>query len=128
MDDTTPNVAWGLTKTTAPNQVQLVKALAYGTPVLTAASRAYELSLMENVTSWEAWGVTGGVPSGVTVALKNGWLPRASGWVINSIGWVDGDGRNYVIAILSNADPSEQYGIDTADAVSGLVWNALTPG
>lgn len=128
MDDTTPNVAWGLTKTTAPNQVQLVKALAYGTPELTPASRAYELSLMENVTSWEAWGVTGGVPSGVTVALKNGWLPRASGWVINSIGWVDGDGRNYVIAILSNADPGEQYGIDTADAVSGLVWNALTPG
>ncbi len=128
MDSTTPSVYWGLTKTTAPDQVKLVSALAYGTPELSAASRTYELSLMEHVTSWEAWGVTGGVPSGVTVALKNGWLPRPSGWVINSIGWVNGQGRNYVIAILSNQDPGEQYGIDTANALSGLVWNALAPG
>lgn len=128
MNSTTPSVYWGLTKTTAPDQVKLVSALAYGTPELSAASRSYELSLMENVTSWEAWGVTGGVPNGVTVALKNGWLPRPSGWVINSIGWVSGQGRNYVMAILSNQDPGEQYGIDTANAVSGLVWNALRPG
>ncbi len=128
MGSTTPNLAWGLTKTTAPDQVKLMSALAYGTPVLSSASRSYELSLMEHVTSWEAWGVTGGVPSGVTVALKNGWLPRPSGWVINSIGWVSGDGRNYAIAILSNQDPGEQYGIDTANAISGLIWNALAPG
>ncbi len=127
MNSTTPSVYWGLTKTTAADQVKLVSALAYGTPELSAASRNYELSLMENVTSWEAWGVTGGVPNGVTVALKNGWLPRPSGWVINSIGWVDGQGRNYVIAILSNQDPGEQYGIDTANTVSGLIWNALSP-
>lgn len=127
MNSTTPNLAWGLTKTTAPDQVKLMSALAYGTPVLTAASRSYELSLMEHVTSWEAWGVTGGVPSSATVALKNGWLPRPSGWVINSIGWVSGSGRNYTIAILSNQDPGEQYGIDTAKALSGLIWNALAP-
>ncbi len=125
MNNTTPNAYWGLTTTTAPDQVKLLSALAYGTQALSAASVSYELSLMEHVTSWEAWGVTGGVPNGVTVALKNGWLPRPSGWVINSIGWVSGQGRNYVIAILTNQDPGEQYGIDTANTVSGLVWNAL---
>jgi hypothetical protein len=72
--------------------------------------------------------VTGGVPAGVTVALKNGWLPRPSGWVINSIGWVNGDGHNYVIAVLSDHDPGEQYGIDTADHVSSLVYGALSAG
>ena len=32
---------------------------------------------------------------------------------MNSIGWVDGTGRNYLIAVLSTGNPSEQYGIDS---------------
>ena len=83
---------------------------------------------MENVTASEAWGVSGGVPSGVTLALKNGWLPLNStdtDWQINSIGWVSGDGRNYLVAVLTTGDPSEQYGIDTIDQLSSMVWAAL---
>jgi hypothetical protein len=38
---------------------------------------------------------------------------------------VNGGGRDYVLAILSAHNPSEQYGIDTVDAVSSLVWNEL---
>ena len=57
--------------------------------------RSYALSLMENVAPGQRWGVTGGVPAGVRVALKNGWLPlndANTDWQINSVGWVSGDG------------------------------------
>ena len=47
--------------------------------------------------------------------LKNGWLPRDTfGWRINSIGHVNGQGRNYAIAILSQNNPGMAYGITTA--------------
>jgi hypothetical protein len=66
----------------------------------------------------------------VTVALKNGWLPldaRHSDWQVNSVGWVSGDGRNYLMAVLSTGNPTEQYGIDTLNHLGAMVWSALAP-
>lgn len=70
------------------------------------------------------WGATDGVPSGVTVALKNGFS-IIDGWQINTEGSAVGLGRNYVIAVLTDHNPSEDYGIQTVDGVSALVWQAL---
>jgi hypothetical protein len=64
------------------------------------------------------------------VALKNGWLPldaRNSNWQVNSVGWVSGDGRNYLMAVLSTGNPSEQYGIDTLNHLGAMAWSALAP-
>jgi polynucleotide 5'-kinase involved in rRNA processing len=81
---------------------------------------------MENITPSQDWGATGGVSPGVNVALKNGFAV-IDGWQINTTGWVNGGGRDYLIAVLTNGNASEQYGIDTVNAVSSLVWNALGP-
>src|SRR5258708_34344891 len=119
---------WGLTKTTALDEVRLIRSFAYPNSLLSSHDREYGLHLMENVESGQAWGVSGGVPAGVTIALKNGWLPLAnSGWQINSIGWVPGPGRDYVLAILSNRAPGYQYGIETVNAISRQVFAALRP-
>ena len=128
MTDTHPdNEAWGLSTTTAVDQVTLLRHLAYPNSLLTDNSRRYELGLMENIDAGENWGISYGIPDGVAVALKNGWLPQEDGWQINSIGFVDGDGRKYVIAVLTSADPSEAYGINTIQGLSALVWNGLRP-
>jgi Beta-lactamase enzyme family len=121
---------WGLTTTVPGDQLALLRQLvAPGAhPLLSAAERSYGLSLMENVASDQRWGVSGGVPAGVTVALKNGWLPldaADSDWQVNSVGWVSGDGRDYLVAVLSTGNPTEQYGIDTISHLSALVWSAL---
>jgi beta-lactamase class A len=117
---------WGLTTTTAQDQVTLMAKFAYANNVLTSASRQYGLSLMENVEADQDWGVTGGVAPGVTVALKNGWLPLSSDdWQVNSIGWVSGQGRNYVLAVLTTGNPTEEYGIATITTISGVVFGAL---
>ncbi|MGI9008766.1 MAG: serine hydrolase [Streptosporangiaceae bacterium] len=119
---------WGLTTTTARDEVTLVRRFAYRNPLLSDADRAYGLSLMEHVESDQAWGVSGGVPGGTTVALKNGWLPLAgAGWQVNSIGWVDGHGRNYVLAVLTSHNPDEPYGIDTITAIAAKMYAALGP-
>jgi beta-lactamase class A len=118
---------WGGTTTTGPDQISLLRQLAQPSNVLTPSGQSYELGLMENVEADQAWGVSAGVPAGVTVALKNGWLPLEGDgdWQVNSIGWVDGDGRNYLIAVLTKNNDSEQSGITTIEGLSTLVWNAL---
>jgi len=83
---------------------------------------------MENVTPSQRWGVSGGVPLQATVALKNGWLPLNSAgtdWQINSIGWISGLGRDYLMAVLTTGNPVEQYSIDTIDQLSAIVWAAM---
>jgi beta-lactamase class A len=125
-----PWPGWGRTTSVPGDQVALLRQLvAPGRhPLLTTSARSYVLSLMTHVTVDQRWGVSGGVPAGVTVALKNGWLPlnaASTDWQVNSVGWVSGEGRDYLIAVLGTGSPSEQYGIDTVSHLSALVWSAL---
>jgi beta-lactamase class A len=127
MPGTVPNrFHWGDTTTTAPDNVALIRHFAYPNTVLRPKRRAFGMFLMEHVTASQRWGVSAGVADGSTVALKNGWLPIADdNWEINSIGYVKGAGREYVIAVLSNHNASMPYGVFTVSHVSRLVWRAL---
>jgi len=123
-----PWPGWGLTTTTPLDQLRLLRQLVSPGSVLSAAEREFALRLMEDVTPDQRWGVSGGVPSQVRVALKNGWLPLDAAdtdWQINSVGRVDGLGRDYLIAVLSTGNPTEAYGIDTINEVSAIVWRQL---
>ena len=137
LTDTTPSTClvcagfgwpgWGLTTTTPADQLLLLRELVDGAQ-LSAADRAYAVSLMENVEPDQRWGVSGGVPPGVRVALKNAWVPLTppgTDWQVNSEGWISGDGRDYLIAILTTGNPDEQYGIDTITTLSAMLWPAM---
>jgi beta-lactamase class A len=123
-----PWPGWGLTTTTPSDQIGLLRQIAEPGGLLTAAQRGYAAGLMENVTPSQRWGVSDGVPPQVTVALKNGWLPlnlAGTDWQVNSVGWVSGLGRDYLIAVLTTGNPDEEYGIDTIGALSAAVWQQL---
>ena len=123
-----PWPGWGLSTTIPGDQLTLLRALVEPNSLLSNTERGYALSLMENVTPDQRWGVSGGVPAQATVALKNGWLPLNSAdndWQINSVGWISGSGRDYLIAVLSTGNPTEQYGIDTIDQLAAMVWNGM---
>jgi len=123
-----PWPGWGLSTTIPGDQLTLLRTLVEPNSLLTNTERSYALSLMENVTPDQRWGVSGGVPAQVTVALKNGWLPLNSAnnnWQINSVGWISGSGRDYLIAVLTTGNPTEQYGIDTIDQLAAMVWNEM---
>jgi beta-lactamase class A len=125
MTQTTPNAAWGLTTTTPRDQLKLLRHVLLPNRTLDAASRDYAEDLMQNVIPFDYWGVSGGVGSHATVALKNGWLPLPAGWQVNSIGSVKGSGRNYLIAVMTDQDPTEQYGIATIERISATTWRAF---
>jgi beta-lactamase class A len=119
---------WGLTTTTPDDQITLLKQLVMPGSLLTSAERAYALSLLKDVTPSQRWGVSGGVPAHVTVALKDGWLPLQGtddDWQVNSVGWVSGDGREYLMAVFTTGNPTEQYGIDTIERLAAVTWQAM---
>ena len=126
---TVPNTDgyWGETTTSALDQIRLLRELVNKHTLLDSAFKRYELGLMEHIEPDQAWGVTGGIPPSVNVALKNGWVPLTSDtdWEVNSIGRVKGEGRRYLIAILTAHDPSEAYGISTIERMSRIVWSHL---
>ena len=129
--------------------------------VLGPRARDYALGLMRQVEPGQSWGITCGpwgtacdapgyaqqVP-GVSVARKNGWKPLPTctaapaqcPWQVNSTGWVRGQGRDYVITVLTTRNPTGtdvaptvaeedspgfRYGIATVQGVSQLVWQNL---
>jgi len=121
---------WGLTQLTAHDEMLLLRLLTGPNSVLSSYSRSYELGLMAHVIPAQRWGTPAGAPSYVTVHVKNGWLPDDSGWHINSIGAFTGDNRNYMMVVLTDDNPTENYGISTIQAVAKLVHrdiNAAQP-
>jgi hypothetical protein len=119
---------WGLTQVTARDQLRLLHLLTTPNGVLTRAERSQELALMANVDPAQRWGISAGVPSGMTVEIKNGWLPRATlGWRINSIGCVSGKTPSgprqpgYCLAVLTDDNPTMAYGVQTVSGIARVI-------
>ena len=120
---------WGLTEITARDELTLLRLLTQSNAVLSNYSRGYELTLMSEVVSWQRWGTPAGAPSGVTVHVKNGWLPEEVGaWHINSIGAFTGHGRDYMMAVLTDDNPTMDYGVDTIEGVARVVHRDINAG
>lgn len=127
MTETVPGAGgyWGLTRITARDELRLLATLDGGS-VLSASSRAYALGLMAEVTPDQRWGTPYGAPRGVVSHVKNGWLPRATrGWRVHSIGVFTGSGHDYRIVVLSDENPTMDYGVQTIQRVAKAVHGVL---
>ncbi|MET9732312.1 serine hydrolase [Streptomyces sp. NPDC006458] len=103
---------WGLTQTTAADQLVLLEQVFGGESELSGASQAYVRGLMGRVVEGQRWGVSA-VADGAGWALKNGWLPRsATGrWDVNSVGRVVVSGREFLVAVLSDGHAAQGEGV-----------------
>ncbi|WDV51902.1 serine hydrolase [Streptomyces coeruleorubidus] len=120
------NGYWGLTQITVTDEQKLLKLLTARNTVLSDNSRAYILKLMGQVVSSQRWGTPYGVPSGVTVAVKNGWLQRSTnGWRVHSVGAFKGGGHDYMITVLTHGNSTMNYGIATIQAVVKVIHKDL---
>jgi beta-lactamase class A len=139
MTHTRLNDAWGLSELTAADELTLLRLLTSPGPVLTPASRSYVLSLMAQVIASQRWGTPAGIGAGVTVHVKNGWLPYPTGrnWHVNSLGAFAGPSTAYQLAVLSSGNPSMSYGISTIQGAARVVnrdiagfiaWQRAHPG
>lgn len=119
------NGAWGLTTTTADDQIRLLR-LVFTTPsVLSPDSQGYIQSLMGQVEPDQQWGVPAAADSGTPFEVKNGWLPNPALWEINSIGEITHDGQSMLIAVLSSDNETEDDGISLVQDLAVRAADAL---
>jgi hypothetical protein len=123
MTNTTVFTNWGITTTTAVDQVTLLRAFAVPNPFLNNGSRAYGLDLLGHVEASQVFGIIYGPPRSDILAAKTGRLPDLG--VRNAIGWVDGGGRDYLIAALVQNEPTDQIGEAAMAAISFSSWTTL---
>ncbi|MEV5844492.1 serine hydrolase [Streptomyces sp. NPDC051985] len=110
---------WGLTQTTAADQLTLLQQVFGDDSKLSEASRSYIQGLMKTVESDQRWGVSAAA-DGSEYALKNGWLARSTTglWDVNSIGRVTVDGTDYLVAVLSKGTVSQAKGIAVVEGAA----------
>jgi hypothetical protein len=128
MTETVPGSGgyWGLTQITAQDEMKLLNHFTDDHSVLSAGWRAYALKLMSEVVPSQRWGAPYGTPPGVTAHNKNGWLPRAThGWRVHSIGIFTGKGKDYRMAVLTDDNPTMDYGVTTIDRIALEVHRTL---
>ncbi|MFG2270090.1 serine hydrolase [Streptomyces chartreusis] len=120
------NGYWGLTQITVTDEQKLLKLITAKNTVLSDNARAYILKLMGQVVSSQRWGTPYGVPSGVSVAVKNGWLSRSThGWRVHSVGAFKGGGHDYMITVLTHDNSTMNYGIATIQGVAKAIHKDL---
>jgi len=119
------NGVWGLTTTTADDQVRLLRLIFTTPSALSPRSQGYIKDLMGQVEPDQRWGVPAAADQGTPFAVKNGWLPNPTLWVINSIGEITHDGQRMLIAVLSRDNETEAGGISLVADVAVRAADAL---
>ncbi|MEU6484798.1 serine hydrolase [Streptomyces sp. NPDC046887] len=117
---------WGLTQITARDQQVLLGLITAKNAVLTDASRAYILKLMNEVVADQRWGTPAGASKDARIHVKNGWLPRKTlGWRVHSIGAFSGTKHDHQITVLTHGNADWQAGINTIQAIAKVVHSDL---
>jgi hypothetical protein len=122
---TTVLANWGISTTTATDQLKVLNTYATPNSILNDASRAYGLSLLSHVEPSQIFGVNFGIDPLALGAVKTGRLPSIGAY--NAMGWVKGDGRDYLIAVYTQSVPSEPLADAAMNTVSLSAWDTLTP-
>ncbi|MDP9075364.1 MAG: serine hydrolase, partial [Actinomycetota bacterium] len=115
---------WGVTITSAADQVRLLRQVVVGDfgPV-GPSYRADAFHYMSSVIPSQRWGISAGLPANWTFVNKNGFAgSNCCAWRINSTGVVySPDGPAYTIAILSDGWPDQPSGVAAVETVSRAV-------
>ncbi|HRL79258.1 MAG TPA: serine hydrolase [Propioniciclava sp.] len=122
---------WSWTNTTPDDQRLLIDLLVEGTPAVAQEDRLYLLDVMSQTNAEQTWGVGHDrKKNSVDVQMKNGWVQFKSLdnlWAVNSIGRVQGEGRDYTAAFMCRR-PTFEEGRDLVDAIGADVFRILGSG
>lgn len=111
---------WGLTQTTADDQIRLLEVALGDSTVLTPASQELVRGLMSDVVDSQRFGVSAAADDAGDAVLKVGYLQRtATGqWDVTSIGEIEAGGHTYLVAVLTDGSPTFDSGVALVDAVA----------
>jgi len=130
LSQTAVNNAWGLTKTTANDQVKLLSELVDTKGPLDADSRKLAFTLMSSVDEAQDWGIPSVAKTGETSTVKNGWDTRSADgglWAVNTVGRVTSaeEDVDVSVAVLSHNNETMDGGITLVQKVAAMTRQYL---
>ena len=79
----------------------------------------YARFLLSTIAGYESWGIPSVArPRGYRVFFRAGWRPTVLGQLVHQIARLEGHHRVFSLAIMTDGDPSMDYGIQTLDIVT----------
>jgi beta-lactamase class A len=112
---------WTWTSTTVADQLQLLADLVEPGSPLHSEARDYALGLMTNSGAGQRWGVLAGASAHTAAAVNDGRLVGPA-WVVGSIGVIQHNGNELLVAVLSDRNPAE---VPALRAVQAAVLKAV---
>lgn len=115
-----PGYYWGLTTTSAAEQLTLLANLVDPASPLTAPARQYMVEMMRRVETDQRWGVPAVADPGTVAAIKNGWLAVDDDddlWAVNSDGIVAVHGHQLLVSVLTQHNPDFATGTRRVSAL-----------
>ncbi|HWF24157.1 MAG TPA: hypothetical protein VG275_01820 [Solirubrobacteraceae bacterium] len=79
----------------------------------------YARFLLSTIEPSQSWGIPViARPLGYQTFFKDGSLPTPLGELVHQVDRLEGHGRAFSVAVMTDGDPSMQYGIDTIEGVA----------
>ncbi len=107
---------WGLSRINAEDQARFFLEIDDLVP---PPYRPYARSLLKTIVPEQSWGVPEATRGRFTTLFKGGWLPGDErGWTVHQVAKLESDRGPLAIAVLSDGNPSPEYGIETVRGVA----------
>jgi hypothetical protein len=88
--------------------------------------REFALGLLGSVVPSQRWGIPAGAGDGWNVRFKGGWRPTDSGELAHQAAELTRDGERLAVAVLSDGQPSHEYGAETLRGVADRLVGRLS--
>ena len=112
---------WGNTQVTAADQARLFLRIDR---LVTQRHRAYARDLLRGIVERQRWGVPHALADDAPIFFKGGWRSAPSGWITHQAALVEEGWRRVSIAVLTDRNPTREYGRRT---LRGVAERALLP-
>ena len=115
---------WGLSEITAADQARFLYRIDSYVP---ARHRAYARYLLSHIVSSQRWGIPPVAPAGWKVFFKGGWA-SGTGRVTHQVALLEDGDQRFAIAVLTEHNPSHDYGVRTIRGIASHLLRAPLPG
>ena len=84
--------------------------------------------LLSHIAGYESWGIPAVArPRGWTAFFKGGWRGTWRGQLVHQIARLHKRGERLAIAVMTDGDPSMEYGIETIEGVAKRLLGHASP-
>ena len=117
MRDFEVDLSWGYAQISAADMALLFSRLDR---VLPARDREFAKGLLGSVVAEQSWGIPAAA-KGWSARFKGGWRTTEAGQLVSQAAELRRDGRAISLAVLTDGQPSMEYGIETVEGVAERV-------